>query len=94
MTNKKSRPMFADATQRAKQHQKAITYARTRLEADGITYPIYDNKLSPDENYGKILAYAEQEAALVVQFMKEPLGGARPLALDTTNGKEWKGYND
>lgn len=94
MTTKKPQPHFADATKRAEQHKKAIAYARTRLEADGISYPLYDAKLSPEENYGRILSYAEQEAALVVHFMKQPLGGPRPLVLDNTGEKEWKRYND
>ena len=90
----KNKPHFADAKKRGEMHQKAVAFARTRLEADGIKYPVYDNALTAEENYGKILSYAEQEAALVVQFMKEP-SGPRPLVLDTTKQKdEWRQYND
>ena len=92
--SKKNMPNFADAKKRGEMHQKAIAYAKQRLEADGINYPVYDASVSAEENYGRMLAYAEQEAALVVQFMKEP-SGPRPIVLDTTKQKdEWRQYND
>jgi hypothetical protein len=71
--------------------EKATKQARQHLKERGITYPVFDAKLSPEENYGALLSYAEQEAALVVQFMREP-SGPRPLVLDTT--KERRPYND
>lgn len=91
---KKNLPHFADAKKRGELHQKAVAWATERLKADGLDYPLYDSDVSAEENYGRILSYAEQHAALVVQWMKQP-SGPRPIVLDTTQQKdEWRQYND
>lgn len=92
--SKKDKPQFANAMLMQDRQEKATISAREHLREKGISYPLYDSTLSMEENYGALLAFAEQEAALVVQFMKEP-SGPRPLVLDTTaSGKKWSGYND
>ena len=75
--------------------QKAAEYAKQTLKTMGIEYPLSDEALSPAENYERIKSYAEQEAALIVQFMRMP-SGPRPIVLDTTKPikKSWEQYND
>lgn len=93
--SKKNEPRFANGPSLMERQEKAVKQARDHLKEKGIKYPIYDTKLTQEENYGRILSYAEQEAALVVQYMRAP-SGERPLVLDTTASgrKGWQGYND
>lgn len=93
--SKKNEPRYADALMLQQRQEKAIKQAREHLAGKGISYPIYDSRLTQQENYAALLSYSEQEAALVVQYMRAP-SGERPLVLDTTaSGKKgWQGYND
>lgn len=71
--------------------EKAIEEARTILKAKGITYPVFSSAIPDDENYGRLLAYAEQEAALIVQILRRPQGGERPLVVDNVKPKKQYG---
>ena len=89
----KNKPHYTNALTSQDMQEKAVRWARSTLKAQGIDYPLVDADLSLEDNYGRLLSFSEQEAALVVQFMRAP-SGPRPIVLDTTNQKEWKGYND
>jgi len=67
---------------------KAIDEAREILKAKGVHYPVCSSIHTDDENYGRLLAYAEQEAALIVQILRRPTGGERPLELDNVKPKK------
>lgn len=90
----KNIPNYANANNLQDQQNKAIKEARDLLKQQGVEYPYYDAKLSPDENYGRLLAYSEQESALVVQIMRKPVT-PRPLVMDNVEPKQgWTGYYD
>jgi hypothetical protein len=92
--SKTTKSNFANALTMQDRQEKATKQAREHLADKGITYPYYDSSLSQEENYGRMLAYAEQEAALVVNYMRQP-SGDRPLVLDNTEPKkDWGSYYD
>lgn len=70
-------------------HEKALKMAKDELKSRGLLYPLYDAKLSPEQNHERILAYAKEETMLYVQFLNK-LGGDRPLVTNTTEPKrQW-----
>ncbi len=71
--------------------QDAIEMARNQLRAQGISYPLYDITATVDENYSRILAFAEKEAALVVQILRE--AAPKPVTSEPPK-KQWTNYND
>ena len=76
---------------------KAIQEARSALLAKGLTYPLYNINLSIEDNYGALLAYSEQEAALVVQFMRASSPPPREKPIDDGNKlkRQWgRSYYD
>lgn len=90
----KNRPQFANALEMQKAQNKAISQARSLLSAKGIEYPYRTSEMTDEEFYGLLLSYSEQEAALVVQFMRQP-SGPRPLELDNVKPKtDWGSYYD
>ena len=92
--SKTTKPNLSNAVTAQDRQEKAIKQARAHLKEKGIDYPVFDPSKTQNANYEAMLAFAEQEAALVVQFMRAP-SGERPLVLDTTaSGKGWQGYND
>lgn len=72
----------------------AAKRAKDALEAQGIYWPRPDSKMSPIENYARIMAYSQQEAELIVKYLNEIT--ARPLELDNVKPKqEWgRSYYD
>lgn len=95
----KDKPNFANAVAAQQCQEKAVEAARKVLDLKGIHYPLYDSSLSPDENYMRMLTYAEQEAAIVITYLRMP-SGPRPLELDNvkpmskTIPTRWNGYTD
>lgn len=94
----KNQPHFAKPLTLAEQTDKAMRQAREYLKAQGVFYPQFDPKISPDEMYDLIRKYSERESALAVEFLKAS-SGPRPLVLDTTKEglakqRKWDGYND
>lgn len=83
----KNTPNYADANNLQNRQVKAMEEARRRLEAEGIEYPLFDTKLTSSDNYGRLLAYAEQESAMIVEIMREPVN-PRPLVIDNVQPKE------
>lgn len=86
-------PTFQNAQAARDRQEKAIERARELLKQQGVEYPVFDAKLSVEENYGRLLAYSEQETALVVQLMREP-PNPRPLVFDNVKPVEYMAYND
>ncbi len=85
-----TKPNFADGLQNLTLEQQAIEKAKATLKSQGIIWPVPDSKLSDRENYDRLIAYAEKEAALVVSLLRRPKGGERPLEVDNVEPKkEW-----
>lgn len=83
----KNVPNYANANALLEKQNEAMEEARRQLSKEGVNYPVYDPLLSPDENYGRLLAYAEQESHLVVEIMRRPVN-PRPLVLDNVQPKQ------
>jgi hypothetical protein len=82
---------YVDHTETLARQNRAIEEAREILKGRGIVYPIVTAKDDPNESYGKLLAYGEQEAALIVEIIRRPAGGERPLTVDKVEKKEnWR----
>jgi len=89
-----TKPNYADIANQQDRQAKALEAAKSILKSKGIDYPIYDPELSPETNYGALMAYSEQESALVIQYMRMP-SGPRPIVLDTTEPpKDWENKYD
>ena len=68
---------------------EALQKAQDKLKALGATYPFYDPKKSPEENYDALLAYSQKESSLMREFLN-PHPTERPLVINSTKPKrEW-----
>ena len=43
--------------------------AKSTLKSIGVEYPLYDNNISPHDNYKRMVEYRIKESALIVQYM-------------------------
>lgn len=50
--------------------KRAIDWAIERLRSKGLSYPLYNSKMSSEENYEAMRRYSEQEATLVAEYMR------------------------
>lgn len=73
---------------------EVVEQAREYLKSRGIYYPVYDVTATPEENYGRILAYAEQEANQVVKILRELSPGKMTPIEPPMQKKQWNNYND
>jgi hypothetical protein len=95
-SNKATKHQYSNALNIQELQKKALQRARADLSAQGLECPLYDGSMTGEENYERMRAYSEKEAALVVQYMRTP-SGPRPIVFDSTQEakpKEWSGYND
>ena len=69
---------FENALSSQTASERAVIRARKTLSLMGVHYPVYDPKLSAGEMHAALEAYGSREAALVIQYLKEP-SGDRPL---------------
>lgn len=90
---KKHIPTFQNAQTARDNQAKAIEEARLLLKQQGVEYPIFDPNIPTEENYGRLLAYAEQESAMVVQLMRGNIK-PRPLVMDNVAPKQYLAYSD
>lgn len=82
---------YVDHADTVRKQNLAIQEARDILKGKGILYPIVTGTDDPNESYGKLLAYGEQEAALIVEILRRPAGGERPLVVDKIEKSEpWR----
>lgn len=90
-----TKPNFSNALTAQDRQTKALADAQAILKAKGVLFPINDHRLTPEENYSRLMAYSQQEAALVVSLLREP-SGPRPLVVDNVKPKSkgWDGYSD
>lgn len=69
--------------------ERAIEEARGILKGRGILYPIVTASDDPAESYGRLLAYGEQEAALIVEILRRQTA-VKPIENDKIEKqKEW-----
>jgi hypothetical protein len=81
------KPHYANANTLVEKQEQAMEEARRQLAKEGIVYPVFDPTLTADENYGRMLAYAEQESHLIVEIMRRPVN-PRPLVLDNVEPRQ------
>jgi hypothetical protein len=68
--------------------ERALEIAKARLREEGIEYPEYDYKKTPDENYEALNRYREKESNYMLQALKLP-SGPRPIEVF---GNKWEPY--
>lgn len=68
--------------------EMALERAADRLRREGLVYPQYDFKKTPDENYEALAAYRTKEANYVIDAMRMP-SGPRPVQVF---GNKWEPY--
>lgn len=85
---------MSSAAQQAYQRSlKANAYARARLVAEGITFPINNGKESTAEFYERCRAYSFLESKYYLEFLQsysnKVIEDKEPILK-----KEWKAYGD
>lgn len=58
-------------TNKFNERLEATQKAQEILKAKGVYFPLPDRELSDEENHERIVRYAEQEAALVIQLLNK-----------------------
>jgi hypothetical protein len=76
--------MNFDYNNKVHREKLAAEEAKRILKERGITFPVLTGS-SLQEGYDKLKEYSQLEAALIVEILRRPIGGDRPLAMDNTN---------
>lgn len=85
MSNTKLKPANVEPKQLAyKRCQMALAYAKQKMLAEGLTYPIYDQTKTAEENHQLLMNYAAIESQYVIEFMKNP----NPRPIETFPARE------
>lgn len=79
-------------TNKFNERLEATQQAQAILKAKGIYFPLPDRGLSDEENHERIVKYAEQEAALVVEILNKA-SLAKPSE-EPKPQKQWRDWND
>lgn len=66
--------------------RQAVETAKRRLEAEGVSYPVFNGKESMVDYYARLQIYAQKESAYILEAMRMP-SGPRPVV-------EYKDYYD
>lgn len=66
--------------------RQALHAAKRRLEAEGLSYPIYDGHEPMDQYYERLQKYSQTESAYMLEALKMP-SGPRPVI-------EYKDWHD
>lgn len=71
--------------------RRATEIAKRRLAAEGVAYPLFMPGDDPEAYYTKLQAYAQKEAAYILEALRAP-SGPRPII--EFPKREWEPYKE